>query len=388
MIQSNIWKYYLHTSLANVVFFIPIIAIFMKDLGLSLTQFYLLQTIYSFSIVIFEIPTGYFADIKGRKNSLIVGSVFLTIAIIVYSISYSFLQFVFAEILWGIGFAFLSGSGSALVFDTLLNLGKGTDYKKIEGKAFFFGRIISIFATIIGSYMAIVFLRLPFIAMIPFFIIMIFVAISFEEPPLQKRIYEANYLKQFNEILKESMRNRETRWLILYSGLVNGFGILVFWGLQPLMDKLSIPIGYYGWYFAVLALITAIVAKYAFALEKLIGRKKSLSILGFMIGIPSLLIGLFPSTWILSLMLFVEIAWAFQLPIIKDYLNIVVNSKKRATILSISSFLGWLIVGVYSPIFGFIADNLSIEISFIISGIVCIIGSIILVYFFKKDNYI
>ena len=47
----------------------PIIVIFFKENGLTLTQIMILQSVYSLTVALTEIPSGYFADFFGRKKS-------------------------------------------------------------------------------------------------------------------------------------------------------------------------------------------------------------------------------------------------------------------------------------------------------------------------------
>lgn len=75
-LKSNIWKFYLFDIFAAMIFAVPIIVLFWQDNGLSLTQVMILQSIFSLMIVILEIPTGYFADIYGRKNVLFLSGLF------------------------------------------------------------------------------------------------------------------------------------------------------------------------------------------------------------------------------------------------------------------------------------------------------------------------
>jgi MFS family permease len=109
-----------------------------RENGLSLTQVMLLQSIFAILTVILEIPSGYFADIYGRKRTLIIAGIMGVMAMTTYSLGYNFLHFLIAEIFFAINVSFTSGTTSAFIYDTLQNLGKEKEYKKIWGNALFY----------------------------------------------------------------------------------------------------------------------------------------------------------------------------------------------------------------------------------------------------------
>ena len=98
----------------------PIIVLFFQEHDLSLAEVMLLQAIYSISVAIFEIPSGYIADIFGRKKTIIFSTIFCFIGYLLFSFYSGFYYFAFAEILVGIGGSLISGSDSAIIYDTLL----------------------------------------------------------------------------------------------------------------------------------------------------------------------------------------------------------------------------------------------------------------------------
>jgi len=82
-------------------------------------EIFILQSIYSISIVVFEIPSGYFADVIGRKKTILIGAWLGLIGYSIYSFTEGFWSFVFAEITLGIGQSMISGADSAMLYDSL-----------------------------------------------------------------------------------------------------------------------------------------------------------------------------------------------------------------------------------------------------------------------------
>jgi len=70
--------------------FMPIIWLFYDENGLSIADLFIIQSIYSVTIALIEIPSGYVADVLGRKNSMIIGTFFGCLGMIIYSYSYGF----------------------------------------------------------------------------------------------------------------------------------------------------------------------------------------------------------------------------------------------------------------------------------------------------------
>ena len=101
-LENNIWKIYLYMILYSLMFFTPIIVLFYQANGLSLKQIMLLQSIASVIFVALEVPSGYFADVFGRKNALMFTGVFSSIAMLSFAIGTNFYHFTFAVILWAI----------------------------------------------------------------------------------------------------------------------------------------------------------------------------------------------------------------------------------------------------------------------------------------------
>ena len=53
---------------------VPILVPFWKSLGLSMTETLEIQALFGLSVAIFEVPTGYVADLWSRKASVCLGT--------------------------------------------------------------------------------------------------------------------------------------------------------------------------------------------------------------------------------------------------------------------------------------------------------------------------
>ena len=73
-VSTNIYYLYLIKLSKWLMLIMPIVALFYNDNGLDSFDIYLLQGVYSLSVALFEVPSGYMADVIGRKKSLVIGS--------------------------------------------------------------------------------------------------------------------------------------------------------------------------------------------------------------------------------------------------------------------------------------------------------------------------
>lgn len=86
-------------------------------LGLSPLQLVMVGVVLESMTLLFELPTGMFADLVSRRLAVIIG-VFLTgCGFLLEVLVPSFAGVLAAQVLWGIGFTFFSGAEAAWLFD-------------------------------------------------------------------------------------------------------------------------------------------------------------------------------------------------------------------------------------------------------------------------------
>ena len=183
----------------------PIIVLFYKGNGLTMQDIFTLQAVYSVTLMLLEIPTGYFADVAGRRKSLLLGSFLGTIGYLVYCISDGFSGFVVAETLLGIGVSLVSGADSAMLYDTLAACKMEEKYLRFEGRITSTGNFAEAFAGITGGLLAVISLRTPFYFQAIVASVAIPAALMLREPPVHIALRKAGF-RDILQIIKTGVK--------------------------------------------------------------------------------------------------------------------------------------------------------------------------------------
>ena len=132
----NIPIYYLFQFATGFLIWVPVWIIFLQDeRGLSLTQVGLMEAIFWVSMMLFEVPTGAVADRWGRRTSLALGGFLFTVGTTLFVLADGFTGLAISYVIMAISMTLYSGSGHALLFDTLRVLGRTREYEKHMGRS-------------------------------------------------------------------------------------------------------------------------------------------------------------------------------------------------------------------------------------------------------------
>ena len=363
----------------------PIIVLFFQEHGLTLTEVMVLQAIYSISVAVFEIPSGYIADVFGRKRTIILSTIFCFLGYILFSFYSGFLIFGIAEILIGIGGSLMSGSDSAILYDTLLETDAKDKYTKIEGRNYAIGNFSEAIAGVLGGFLAVSSIYFPVYAQTFVLFFSIPIAFSIVEPSL---VNEKKMEKNFNAIiivLKETFfRYKKLKWLIVFSASMGVATLSVAWFCQPFFKSVGIPIVYFGIIWAGLNLSVGLTSFNSYLLEKKIKPINLMMMLSLLMPLCFLLIAYYNSLFSLLFILLIYLLRGIITPILRNYININTTSNKRATVLSIRSFMIRIAFAITAPFLAYISENTSLVYSFYSLGIFIAFFSLLSVYKLSK----
>lgn len=140
-LRRNIPLLYAFSFLQMTLFPMAVITLFWKDqIGLSLSEILLLQSIFAVAMAVMEYPSGYISDRIGYRPALTAASALGIAGWAVYTAATSFRDVLIAEILLGIATSFISGTDSALLYESLKDQGEETAYARHEGRTTFSAR--------------------------------------------------------------------------------------------------------------------------------------------------------------------------------------------------------------------------------------------------------
>jgi MFS family permease len=380
-LKANIWKLYLFSIFeVSIGFTLPTIVLFFGENGMNLTQVMLLQSIFSIMWLILEIPSGYFADTYGRRKTLIIASLLFIIAYSIFSIGNNFSIFIIAEMFMATGISLVSGADSALMYDTLKELKRENEYKKIWGRKRYYGLLAMALMNLVGGYIATYSLRLPWYFALAGIIILFPICLTLVEPTRHKLLYKKGYARTLLGIIyKKVFKKTKLKWIIIYGAVIFTFFHGAFWFYQPYFKLTGIDVIYFGGIFAIYSIFAAFVSKHAHQIEEYLGQKQSLILLTILTGLGLLLMNKLIFIWSFTIIFIHQFVRAFYHIIISDYVNQLTESKVRATVLSVQNMASRILYASLIPIFGYMADIYTLQQTLGIMGITLLIvgGSIL-----------
>ncbi len=376
-IKKNIPRLYLIKIAKWFMLFMPIVVLFYQENGLEMKEIFLLQTIYSIAIVILEIPSGYLADVLGRKHTMIIGTIMGFFGFVCYSFSYGFWGFAIAEIILGIGQSLISGADSAMLYDSLLVMGKADKYMKYEGRIISAGNFAEAIAGVFGGLLATISLRTPYYAQTLVALIGIPAAILLIEPERHGKLVNAKF-KDIIGIVKYSLiENIKLRWNIIFSSVIGASTLVMAWFVQPYFKLIDLPLSMYGILWTFLNLVVGFAAMYAHMLEEIMKPRKIFIFIAILIPLGYIIVSQIDTYSGIVILFGFYIVRGVATPVLKDYINRLTDSNIRATVLSVRNFVIRIFFAIIGPFIGWYIDKYTLSEALLVSGLTFLFLAII-----------
>ena len=356
--------------------------LFLLNAGLSNTQAFAANAFFTLGFVLFEIPTGVVADLKGRKVSYLLGVLTLTVSTLIYlymwRVSAPFWAWAISSMLLGLGFTFFSGAVEAWLADALDHTGYKDKLESVlakgeivEGAAMLTGSVAGGFLAQVTNLGVPYLLRAGLLVVNFLFALVLMKDLGFKPAKGKQPITEVKKIVRGS--IKHGLRNPPVRWLMLAAPFMGGVSIYAFYAMQPYLLQLYGNQNAYG----IAGIAAAVVAGAQIAgglLVPHIGRvfKKRTSVILTTYGISVTvlaLVGLIPNFWVVvTLLVLWGLMFSAVTPVRQSYLNALIPSEQRATVLSFDSLFGSTGGVVIQPALGKAADVWGYPVSYVFSA--------------------
>jgi len=386
-ILSNLWKVYLFRFLISFNLVAPIIVPFYLSLGLSATSIFILSAVYMASNLFFEIPSGYLSDVLGRKKTLFLCGIAYTAGALIYAFFSNFYIFILAQIIFGIGGSLLSGTDTSILYDSLKQSKRESDFKKSEGISRFFIRIAASLASFLGGLIAIIALRAPFYFAAIVSMILIPLSFSLIEPKRKKRVAKTSAILDIGKISKFVLSHKKIMSITIYNALICSIMLMTITSYYLYYNLLGFTTTHNGIIFGFFMIFSALGSLFASSIENKIGKRNSFSLM----ALPALifiLLGIFQSILLIPLIFINGFIWGFSRPLFSGYTNDLINSEIRATALSVSNMVKVLPIIILAPLLGILIDLTSLSTSFFVVGIFYLLVASLSLFLMKKHQMI
>jgi MFS family permease len=352
----SIERTYLLLLLGNTLaasFIWGINTIFLLDAGLSNLEAFAANAFFTAGMVLFEVPTGIVADTVGRRASYLLGTLTLTASTLLYvmlwQVEAPFWQWAIVSLLLGLGFTFFSGAVEAWLVDALAATGYDGDLETVFGRGQMVTGAAMLGGSVAGGFIAQqASLGVPFVLRGVILGVMFVVAFKLMHDIGFSPAKRGRPLAEMRTVASASIeygwRVPAVKWLMVEALFTGGVGIYAFYALQPyLLELYGDPQAY-----QIAGLVAAIVAGAqilggvaAPSIRRLFHRRTSALIATAGLSVVTLgLIGVVESFWaVIGLTAVWGLLFAATRPIRQAYINGLIPSRQRATILSFDSLM-------------------------------------------------
>jgi MFS family permease len=356
--------------------------IFLLDAGLTNFEAFAANACFTAGMVIFEIPTGVVADHWGRRASFLCGTLTLAVTtalyVLLWQLHSAFVWWALVSALIGLGFTFFSGATDAWLVDALSACQFEGHLEGVFSRAQVIAGALTLGGSVAGGYLAqLTNLGVPYLVRVAILVGMFILAIILMNDlgftPTRGHRRWAEVKKIVNSSVEHGLRVPAVRAIMLAGMFVGGIDLYVYYALQPHLLNLWGDQQAYG----IAGLVAALLAGAQIVGGLLTPRIRSafkrrtsaLLVLGILATAMLVLIGLISYFWVVIVLIALwGLVGSAALPIRRAYLNGMIPSQQRATILSFDSLINSAGGIVAQPVLGKSADAWDYQASYLISA--------------------
>lgn len=338
-LESNIWKYTVLLVTNKRVFVAILGAYYLTIPGVNAWWIGALLSIGNIAGFVLEVPSGYFADKIGHKQTLLLARVFAFCSSIFFLFATSIPFLVIASIFLSASFAFHSGTGSAFMHETLRALSREDEYQKVAGKQSAIGFAVpAVLMTLIPFLVGISY-QIPFLVALLIDAVGVITAFSLTVPSVTPEHVAEVQATNAVQVFRDGLRLHFFRFAI-FGGFVSGTLMSLMAFRAPYQLLLGVPVIWFGIFFGAGRALASLMLAWSGRIHRRIGdifAFERIQILLYTLLIGGLAAGATPWVVVSLFMLGNAFQWGLSQIETGYLLEIIRESKFKATLLSVDS---------------------------------------------------
>ncbi|HPR61103.1 MAG TPA: MFS transporter, partial [Prolixibacteraceae bacterium] len=260
-------------------------------------------------------------------------------------------------------------------------------YLKYEGRVTSVGNFSEAIAGILGGLLATISLRTPFFFQVGISAAAIPAALTLIEPQYSLHNRVAG-MKDILKVVKYSLVDfKQLRYFIFFSSLIGAATLTYAWFIQPYLIAIDFPLPLFGVIWTLLNLTVGTSSIFAYKIEHRFSQKQTTGFIYIAISLGFIVTAAFVSLWAIPLLFVFYIVRGIATPVLKDYINMLIGSEVRATVLSLRNMFIRIIFAIIGPLLGWFSDHYSIKTGLMVAGIFFLTSGTVLFYlsYFSKS---
>ena len=308
-------------------------------------------------MVVMEYPSGYISDRIGYRISLTLAALLGMFGWGIYTVAATFTHVMAAEILIGTSLAFISGSDSALLYETLKQESSEPEYARHQGRMSGYAQAGEALGAVFAGVMYAAAPLLPFFLQIGVWFLALLITRSMTEPPREIAPHSGHLSEAIRTARYAFVENKSLRYTILLNSLLGLASFYPVWLIQPYMQHAGVPLTWFGPVWSGANLTVAFFALTSHRATAYLGDRFMVILFLILIMAGYLGLGLIGGLWgFLSYYLLTSMR-GLRGPMMLNLTQKECPSANRAGILSLQSLCFRLLFVCTGPLVGMLADR-------------------------------
>lgn len=377
------------------LFYSAIIFLFLTEVkGIAPAKVMYAESIYSLFLLLLQIPANILIEKIGSRKSLILGSIFITIQIIMMIFINNFIFLIIAYFMSAFGNAITDIARNTLLYDSTKMCNGKNSFGNINAKGSSLSYALGASTSLFTGFLFIINPYIPLVLSSLVSMLAVILACRFEEVKAEQNetITIRRNVKDIKENFKFILKSERLKSLFLFEAIFVGVLMMISTYENSLLTDLKVPAQYFGIIFATLTLVQCFSVKYQDKIHNTF-RNKTLTFIAIPTFLSFIMAGAITNLNLNFSFTMVIVMLAFFIHhflrgpywVLEDrYITNFTTSNNRAKILSTSNIIKNIAKIVISFLGGLLLEFYSTSTAYLIVGIVGLIIILFVLKYMKK----